>query len=209
MRQHLLWHRGPAAAFAVALFILTVACAGSSAATPPTTPQRLGTFQHRLPSGENANIRLWHNPDGSFEAKLERSGGEDLPIGTFQQHFPDMPGETVLFHLEGSDYIILGTIDETITGELSTVDFEPAGATNINWLESLKVTRPSRSNPPIFAVIIRADEIDRWQGVQRIAIKTRESLNQLVEDPSTTGAAWEKKYDPPVDISSLFIDIQP
>lgn len=208
MQQHVRY-RAAVVACAVALFLLTVSCAGGSTATPPTTPKQLGTFQHQLPDGENADIKLWQNPDGSVEAKLGRSGGEDLPIGTFQQHFPELPGQTLLVHLQGSDYIILGTIDETITGELSTIDFEPAGATNINWLESLKVTRPSRSDPPIFAVIIRADEIDQWQGVQRIAIKTRESLQQGVDDVNSSGAAWEKKYSPAVAISSLFIDIQP
>jgi hypothetical protein len=195
--------------FAAALFILTIACSRGSAATPPSKPTQVGTFSHRLPSGENANIGLWHNPDDSYEAKLDRSSGEDLPIGTLQRHFPDLPGQAVLFHLQGSNYIILGTLDQTITGTLSTIEFEPAGADRIHWLESLKVTRPSRTTPPVFAIIIYADEIDKWQGVQRIAIKTRESLQQGVDGTSSTGSAWTKTYDPPIDISSLFIDIQP
>lgn len=201
---------------AAAFLSTTVGCAGVPGiiAMPPAltpTPQRtsMGMITHFLPNNQHINIKLWEYQNGEVQAELSDNTNPYHYIGTLERQFPKLPAKTIFVHTVANDsYMLIGVIDRSFPRAFHTIEFEPAGADPAHKLESIKSERGYHAVPRLFSISIKPNELPNWQAIERIAIKTKESLKQGAAAPSGSGNAWEQTYDPAVELAPLIIEVK-
>lgn len=105
------------------------------------------------------------------------------------------------FVKRGNGAYIIGYVDPTIQGELTFANIERYESNKADWMKGLK---SSTIKNRVFIIPIFKEEKEAWNSIVRVAIKTKESLNESVKNPQATGSIWEKKFDPPLDAGVLF-----
>ncbi|MBI4630625.1 MAG: hypothetical protein HY740_02710 [Chloroflexi bacterium] len=148
-------------------------------------------------------------PDGRLERRAfiqttDVPSSPDVYLGPLTHQLGDTPAQTILFEVGGSRFIF-GCVDDTVRGTLAFFNAQRVEPNKAKWMRATKIGEIEEARCFIFPIF--ASEIKEWTAVSEVRITTRESLSTEAASLTLTGSQWEKTFDPPIDISSLFIHI--
>lgn len=173
----------------------------------PKTVRTLGALDISAHLPKDAAYRSLTLIEGRTEAGelelrafLNPRKGEPVGLGALGRPFPDAPLSATLFEAGGRRFIA-GVIDPSIEGQLTTVEFERVEPNQAKWMDAVKV---STINKQTFVIPIFPHEYEQWTTVWRIAINTRESRQRGVDQGPAASHAWERAYDPALDLGGHF-----
>lgn len=174
--------------------------------------------------GEGAGI-----PAGTvvkvFEATLQDGTREQRAYATFDDRPPQYLGPLkhqlgnapvqTIFVRAGTERAIMGTFDETILAHRPYITFV---SSRINPRNNQLASLPGQEIKRSFTLAIHADEAERWPSLTKVYIWSQTSMGKAWERAKANGVKksdfdedldsdWVERFDPPLDIESLFIPI--
>lgn len=146
------------------------------------------------------------NASGGSEihARLDAKKGEAVQLGPLSQQFPDAPIQTLMFEVENQRFIV-GVVDASVAGDLTTIEFERVEPNSADWMKALKV---SNINERTFVIPIAESEFEQWSQLYRIAVNSRESRQRGVASGPDASHEWQQAYAPPLEIGGQFTSIK-
>lgn len=167
-----------------------------------STPRRL--WQGALPTwaaARGATVAVYQVPlvAGGQQARaiLQRPGQAPHYLGALTAVLPETPIAMLLFELQAERFWV-GWVDERLPDDLQFVDYERVEPDPTRWLQAVK---SSVVHQRVVFLPFAKPEARPWMQVQRLAIKTRTSLQQGAHSRTARASVWEKTYQPPVDLT--------
>ncbi len=143
------------------------------------------------------------NGERAYRAFI-RLEGKEVYLGQFQSQLADAPLHTLFFQV-GKDRFVIGRVADTVSGTLAFVDIQRYTQDRTNWVEAM---RQSTVKDRIFFMHLTDGQGDPWDSVAYIAIQSRESLALVTQGMGAKRNEWEATFDPPIDISALYVIAQ-
>ncbi len=154
--------------------------------------------------------------DGTREMRAYVTYDDRPPqyLGPLKHQLGDAPVQTI-FVRAGNERVVMGTFDDTIRPNRPYITFV---SSQINPRNNQLASLPGQEVKRSFSISIHEDEAERWPSLTKVYISSQTSMDKAWERAKANGVRytdidedldsdWVERFDPPLDIESLFIPV--